>query len=351
MICRWAAGGGEPGSTLTAVDLFCGAGGLSEGLRQSGVSVVGAIDIAPLAIQTYRANHPDTKVWEQDIRRLHPTEMLSRLGLRAGELDLLAGCPPCQGFSTLRTHNQSSNVTDSRNGLVAQFARFCEILQPRSVLMENVPGLGSDRRFRLLAGRLERMGYKLTHGVLDAADYGVPQRRRRFVLLGFLGDSVPFASQAASPVRVRDAIGGLPAPEASGDPLHDHGENRTQEIVELIRDIPKDGGSRLDLGLKRQLPCHRRSDGWHDVYGRMAWDAPAPTITSGCISPSKGRFLHPEQDRAITLREAALLQSFPRDYKFPLTKGKYKVADLIGNALPPVFVAHQVSSLVGRLSR
>jgi len=338
-------------STLTAVDLFCGAGGLSEGLRWSGVSVVGAIDIAPLAIKTYRTNHPDTKVWEQDIRRLSPTDMLSELGLRPGKLDLLAGCPPCQGFSTLRTHNQSSNVTDSRNGLVAQFARFCEVLKPRSVLMENVPGLGSDRRFQLLAGRLVRMGYQLTHGVLDAADYGVPQRRRRFVLLGFLGSPVQFASPAASPLRVRDAIGDLPAPAASNDPLHNYGEDRSQEIVELIRDIPKNGGSRGDLGPKRQLACHRRSDGWHDVYGRMAWDAPAPTITSGCINPSKARFLHPEQDRAITLREAALLQSFPRDYKFPLTKGKYKVADLIGNALPPVFVAHQVRPLVAELSR
>lgn len=338
-------------SALTAVDLFCGAGGLSEGLGQSGVRVLGAIDVAPLAIEAYRANHPDTKVWRRDIRRLAPAEMLRELGLRPGELDLLVGCPPCQGFSTLRTHNRSSHVEDGRNGLVAQFARFCEGLRPRGLLMENVPGLETDRRFRLLTTRLEGMGYKLTHGVLDAADYGVPQRRRRFVLLGFLGGSVQFASPTVSPVRVRDAIGDLPAPAASGDPLHDYGENRTQEIIELIRDIPKDGGSRGDLGLKRQLPCHRRSDGWHDVYGRMAWDAPAPTITSGCISPSKGRFLHPEQDRAITLREAALLQSFPRDYKFPLTKGKYKVADLIGNALPPVFVAHQVKPLVDQLSR
>jgi DNA (cytosine-5)-methyltransferase 1 len=336
---------------LTAVDLFCGAGGLSEGLSQTGVDVLGAVDISQLAIEAYKENHPNTHVWRRDIRRLSPEEILQDLELAPGELDLLAGCPPCQGFSTLRTHNRSSNVDDRRNGLVAQFARFCEVLRPRGLLMENVPGLESDRRFRLLANRLERMGYRLTYGVLDAADYGVPQRRRRFVLLGLIGDAVEFAPPTASLLRVRDAIGDLESPMTSDDLLHNHGEERSKEIVELIRDIPRDGGSRRDLGPKRQLECHKRVSGWNDVYGRMAWDAPAPTITSGCINPSKGRFLHPEEDRAITLREAALLQSFPRDYKFPLTEGKYKVADLIGNALPPVFVAHQIGPLVAELRR
>ena len=113
---------------LTAVDLFCGAGGLSEGLSQTGVDVLGAVDISGLAIQAYEENHPNTLVWRRDIRRLPPAEILRELDLRPGELDLLAGCPPCQGFSTLRTHNRSSNVDDSRNGLVAQFARFCEVL-------------------------------------------------------------------------------------------------------------------------------------------------------------------------------------------------------------------------------
>jgi DNA (cytosine-5)-methyltransferase 1 len=337
--------------TLTAVDLFCGAGGLSEGLSQSGVRVLGALDVSRLAIEAYRANHPDTRVWRRDIRRLAPVDILRELGLRPGELDLLAGCPPCQGFSTLRTHNRSSHVNDSRNGLVAQFARFCEVLRPRGLLMENVPGLESDRRFRLLMNRLERLGYQLTYGVLDAADYGVPQRRRRFVLLGLLGEQVEFASPTATPVRVRDAIGDLPQPTSSDDPLHNYREARSREILELIRDIPSDGGSRRDLGPERQLACHKRVDGWNDVYGRMAWDAPAPTITSGCINPSKGRFLHPEEDRAITLREAALLQSFPHDYEFPLTEGRYKAADLIGNALPPVFVAQQVRPLINELSR
>lgn len=336
---------------LSAIDLFCGAGGLSEGLTQTGVSVLGAVDISDLAVEAYKTNHPHTRVWRRDIRRLEPAQILRELDLRPGELDLLAGCPPCQGFSTLRTHNRSSHVDDRRNGLVAQFARFCEALEPRGLLMENVPGLEADRRFSLLVTRLERLGYQLTYGVLDAADYGVPQRRRRFVLLGLLDEQVEFASPMASLVRVRDAIGRLEPPDVSDDPLHNHGEERSDEIIELIRDIPRDGGSRRDLGEERQLACHKRIDGWNDIYGRMAWDAPAPTITSGCINPSKGRFLHPEEHRAITLREAALLQSFSPDYEFPLTRGKYKAADLIGNALPPVFVAHQVRPLVAELRR
>lgn len=335
---------------LTAIDLFCGAGGLSEGLSQSGVEVLGAVDISELAIQAYEENHPNTQVWTRDIRRFSPQEILRELDLRPGEIDLLAGCPPCQGFSTLRTHNRSSNVEDSRNGLVAQFARFCEVLRPRGLLMENVPGLEADRRFTLLTNRLERMGYRLTYGVLDAADYGVPQRRRRFVLLGLLGEQVKFATPTTTLMRVRDAIGDIEAPMDSDDPLHNYTENRSQRIIKLIRDIPRDGGSRCDLGPERQLACHKRVKGWNDVYGRMAWDALAPTITSGCINPSKGRFLHPEEDRAITLREAALLQSFPPHYKFPLIRGRFKVADLIGNALPPIFVKHQVRPLISELA-
>jgi DNA (cytosine-5)-methyltransferase 1 len=334
---------------LTAIDLFCGAGGLTEGLKQAGFAVIGAVDVAPLAIEAYRINHPDTALWQRDIRRLSPGEVMSRLDIAPGQLDLLAGCPPCQGFSTMRTHRRGTNVEDRRNGLVAQFARFAEALRPRALMMENVPALGEDRRFKLMLRRLERLGYQLNYNVLDAADYGVPQRRRRLVLLGCQDVRVPFARSDRVKLRVRDVLAGLPTPGHSADPLHNHGERRSDKIRELIRDTPHDGGSRADLGPSRQLPCHMRLTGWHDVYGRMAWDQLAPTITSGCINPSKGRFLHPEQDRAITLREAALLQTFPPDYDFPLTRGKYRAADLIGNALPPRFVARQAEQLAAAL--
>lgn len=137
---------------------------------------------------------------------------------------------------------------------------------------------------------------------------------------------------------MRHAIETLPPPGQTGDPLHDLEENRKRSVVDLIARIPKDGGSRAQLEAKWHLACHREFDGFSDVYGRMAWDKVAPTITSGCVNPSKGRFLHPRQNRCITLREAALLQAFPPRYKVSLEHGKFEAARLIGNALPPEFV-------------
>jgi DNA (cytosine-5)-methyltransferase 1 len=197
---------------------------------------------------------------------------------------------------------------------------------------------------------LEKLGYGITVGVRDAADYGVPQRRRRFVLIGMRdGATVSFATSESSRQTVRDALAALPPPAESSDPLHNHGERRSRRIRNLIAAVPKDGGGQRDLPRRRQLACHKRSNGFFDVYGRMFWDRPSPTITSGCINPSKGRFLHPDQNRAITLREAALLQSFPPDYVIPLRAGKYRAADLIGNAIPPVFVASHARSIVNAL--
>jgi DNA (cytosine-5)-methyltransferase 1 len=216
-------------------------------------------------------------------------------------------------------------------------------------MMENVPGLADDIRLRRMIKRLERAGYVVTHDVLDAASYGVPQRRARFVLLAMRGTEVGFADP--DPVRrtVREAIGHLPRPEASDDPLHNHGERRSEKVRTRIAAIPAEGGLR-QLGDEHQLECHRRTNGFYDIYGRMTWDEPAPTITGGCINPSKGRFLHPDQDRAITLREAALLQSFPKTYEIPLDRGKYHAAELIGNALPPRFVERHAAPLVKALT-
>lgn len=336
--------------SLTAVDLFCGVGGLSAGLEDVGFSVVGAVDVSDLAIEGYRANHPDTIAWHQNIRSLSPKMMMAALGLVPGELDLLAGCPPCQGFSTMRTLRRSTSVEDKRNSLVAQFGRYAAVLQPRALMMENVPGLEHEPGLNRLIKRLTRLGYAITAGVHDAADYGVPQRRKRFVLLGIRGgEPVAFADPITPQLTVRDVLRDLPAPTESEDPLHNHGEQRSRRIRNLIAAIPHDGGGQSDLPRRRQLECHKRTNGFFDVYGRMAWDRPAPTITSGCINPSKGRFLHPDQDRAITLREAALLQTFSPEYTVPLRAGKYKAADLIGNALPPVFVASHARPLADAL--
>jgi DNA (cytosine-5)-methyltransferase 1 len=336
--------------SLRALELFSGAGGMTVGLTAAGFDVVGAIDNSPLAVTTYIANHPGVRVWEADVAQLDPLDVASTLGVKPGELDLLAGCPPCQGFSTIRTRRRGTSVPDPRNRLVAHFGNWIETLAPRAVMMENVPGLADDIRLRRLVRRLERAGYGLSCDILNAADYGVPQRRRRFVLLAVLGGVVTFGPRASRRATVREAIGGLPEPALSDDPLHNHGETRSRAVLERIAAIPPGGGLRL-MDEELQLECHRRTKGFYDVYGRMSWDAPAPTITGGCINPSKGRFLHPDQNRAITLREALLLQSFPPDYRLSLERGKYRAAELIGNALPPVFVHGHAEQLSRALRR
>ena len=323
----------------TALDLFSGCGGLTLGLKRAGFKVLGAVDIDPISVETYRANHGDVAVWQTDVRKLDPAEIKSRLALETGELDLLAGCPPCQGFSTLRTLNGALVVDDARNDLLLDVLRFVEALGPRTVMMENVPGLAQDKSYRVFRSRLREIGYQGDHRILNAAEYDVPQRRRRFIYLAGLGMDIPFAERTRKARTVRDAIGSLPKAGQSGDPLHDLPERRTPQVMQLIRSIPKDGGSRTDLPKEHQLACHKRCNGFKDVYGRMAWDDVSPTITSGCFNPSKGRFLHPEENRAVTMREAALLQGFPSRYEFPTTYGKSAVALMIGNALPPPFIA------------
>lgn len=321
-----------------AIDLFCGAGGLTQGLKQAGFVVIGALDSDPVAVETYRLNHPRTRVVQDNIENISTSSFMNLLRLAPGELDLLAGCPPCQGFSSMRTHNGSVRVRDVRNDLLFEFLRFVRLLMPKAVMMENVPGLDADPCIDVFCAELDNLGYKWKRDVLNTQYYGVPQRRRRLLLLAGRFGNVPFAIQEDRRYTVRETIWHLPTAGSSGDILHDLPEKRAPRIMELIKSIPLDGGSRCDLGDERQLACHKRTDGFHDVYGRMAWDDVAPTITSGSFNPSKGRFLHPEQDRTITQREAALLQTFPPHYQFSLRRGKTYVATLIGNALPPRFV-------------
>lgn len=344
---RFSNGDGKP----MAVDIFCGCGGLTVGLKRAGFRVLAGVDVDALSVETYKANHPEVDIWEKDIRKLDPTAFLKTLGLNPGELDLLAGCPPCQGFSTMRTLNGSIRVNDPRNDLLMEFLRFVEEARPRGVMLENVPGLAADKRFESFCRRMKKFGYLGDHRVLNVAEYGVPQRRLRLIYLAGYGIQIPFADPARTLKVVADAIEGLPKAGESGDPVHDLPEHRTPKVMELIRRIPKDGGSRTDLSEKYQLQCHRRCTGFKDVYGRMAWNDVAPTITSGCFNPSKGRFLHPEEDRAITMREAALLQGFPLSYKFPTTENKSAIASMIGNALPPPFVAAHAKCVIRQLDQ
>ncbi len=330
-----------PGRTrvFTAVDLFSGCGGLTAGLRRGGFHVLGAIEVDGLAAETYTKNHPAVRVWNRDIRKVTVSEFARSLGLKPRQLDLLAACPPCQAFSRLKTLNRSRRVRDPRQkDLLIELLRFVRALRPRAVMIENVPGMARDARWRRFVSVLLQLGYAHQRRVLDAADYGVAQRRRRLLLLACRKGNIPFARPSPKPSTVREVIGALPPAGRSGDRLHDIPEKRSEEVRALIRSVPKNGGSRSAIPAREQLDCHKRCDGFRDVYGRMAWDEVAPTITGGCVNPSKGRFLHPTRNRAITLREAALLQGFRRRYYISLKEGKYRAAEMIGNALPPPFI-------------
>lgn len=322
---------------LTSIDLFAGAGGLSAGLAAEGFRLAAAVELDPTSAKSYSLNHRKSSVIVEDIRNLRGPYLLRQANVARGELDLLTGCPPCQGFSTLRTKRVKKPGDDPRNDLITEILRLVRSMRPRAVVVENVPGLAKDSRFDNFRNGLRASGYKSEYTVLNASDFGVPQRRKRLVLVALRGKELPinWSSYRSQTKTVRDAIGHLGLAGSSGDELHDIPEKRTPAMVSRIKATPKDGGSRSDLPTELQCKCHIKRSGYFDVYGRMAWDDVAPTITGGCSNPSKGRFLHPEENRAITLREAALLQTFPSEYQFCLDRGKGHVARQIGNAFPP----------------
>jgi DNA (cytosine-5)-methyltransferase 1 len=335
---------------FTAVDLFAGCGALTLGLKQAGFKVVLAVELDPAASASYRLNHPEVRVLDCDIRSVDLLRELRKSGVKKGELDLLAACPPCQGFSTMRTLNEARSVADNRNDLVSTVADIIESLEPRTFLLENVPNLAKDFRFDSLRRRLERLRYYYQYDLVEAADYGVPQYRKRLVLVASKHAMPRTSARPKRHKTVAEAIGHLVPPEFSDDWLHAHVKRRSPRVEDVIRHIPRDGGSRSSLPHRLVLPCHRRTSGFSDVYGRLAWDAPSNTITSGCTNPSKGRFLHPEQDRALTLREAALLQAFPLRYRFAQT-ALSNIALQIGNAIPPPLARAHGLALADTLTR
>lgn len=321
---------------FSAIDLFAGCGGLTEGLRQSGFKVEAAVEINKDAARTYKTNHPDTILFNEDIRKLKINEVREIIGKKT--LHLLAGCPPCQGFSSMRSLNRWSYVEDSRNDLITEFLRFVKGIRPFTIMMENVPAIIEYPLFKKVSYELLELGYYIDFRVVNVADYGVPQRRKRFVMLGSRLGPIKVARGNGTRRTVRDAIGSLESVDETSDPIHKIYPKHSPKVMDIIRRIPKNGGSRKDLPEELVLNCHKRKGiGFNDVYGRLKWDDVSSTITGGCLNPSKGRFLHPEEDRCITAREAALLQTFPRDYKFPEDIGKTALALMIGNALPPLF--------------
>jgi DNA (cytosine-5)-methyltransferase 1 len=325
---------------LNAIDLFSGCGGLTQGMHEAGFQTKVAIELDSVAVLAYKMNHPNTHVIENDIRNVDVKEIQKILN---GEpLHLMAGCPPCQGFSSVRRLNKKKSARDKRNSLVSEFLRFVKELRPLTIMMENVPGLKDYYLFKKIIRELETLGYAPKVQVLNVKDYGVPQNRRRLVMIGSLLGEIQIPKVRTRKVTVRDAIAKLLPPDQACDPLQRITAKHSAKVSARIQLTPKDGGSLSDLPSEYALECHKRDNiGFHDVYGRLRWDDYSSTITGGCLNPSKGRFLHPDQDRVLTPREAALLQSFPDNYKFPTNITKAALALLIGNALPPKFSFYQ----------
>lgn len=328
----------------TSIDLFSGAGGMTEGLKMAHFKTKYAFEIDPIASMTYKMNHKTTKVFTQDIRTVNTEKILKFL--KGQTIHLLAGCPPCQGFSSIRRLNRSQPVEDERNFLINEYVRFVDGLQPYTIMLENVPGLEMSEDFHKAIQHLRDTGYYVEYDVLNVKDYGVPQSRKRLVMVGSRLGPISIARPTNEKTTVRTTISGLPNPEESTDLIHKIYPHHINRIQMLINQIPHDGGSLRDLGEEWQLHCHRAENvGFNDVYGRLRWDAYSTTITGGCLNPSKGRFLHPEQNRCITAREAAMLQTFPANYLFPVEVAKTKIALMIGNALPPKFCKVQADNI------
>jgi DNA (cytosine-5)-methyltransferase 1 len=325
--------------TPTVVDAFCGAGGLSLGLRRAGWRPVAAFDLDAKAVATYRRNlGPHALV--ADVRTVTGDQLRQLAG--TDRIDLVAGGPPCQGFSVQRRGGE----TDRRNGLPFEFLRLVAELRPQLFLLENVPGMRRRHGEGVLDAFLteaERLNYRCSTAVLDAVRYGVPQFRKRLIVVGRLGDDgfvfPPPSTDAADPqTHVRTALTDLPEPPEGRDhpSLIHHRRTRLSALNrERLRHVPPGGGMQ-DLPAHLRVRCHRdgpKRIGHRYVYGRLHPDEPAATLTARFDSFTRGKFAHPFADRNLTLREGARLQTFPDDFVFE--GNQEEVAAQIGNAVPP----------------
>jgi DNA-methyltransferase (dcm) len=324
-------------NTITAIDLFCGTGGLTHGLKLSGVDVVSGYDLDGNVRYAYETNN-DAVFFQKSIEEITPTELTVQFGTG---YTLLAGCAPCQPFSQL---NNGKIVKRRDWGLLYDFSRLVEKVLPTFVTMENVPQLKNHEVYKDFISNLLKAKYSVFEKVVLCADYGVPQKRKRLVVLASrLGDIklIPPRYEPKTYKTVRDTIYHLKPLAAGETDLDDrlHSASVVSELNLKRLRYSRQNGSWLDWPADLVAPCHRKiaTNNYFSAYGRMAWDEPAPTITTGCHGISHGRFGHPEQDRALSFREAALLQSFPPEYEFSPNNhvlSKAVLARMIGNAVP-----------------
>ncbi|WP_224995030.1 DNA cytosine methyltransferase [Cesiribacter sp. SM1] len=331
-------------SALKAVDFFCGAGGVTCGFLKAGINVLGGIDIDETCKETYEKNN-NSKFIHSDISKYKPEQLQKDLNITPNDDNLIfIGCSPCQYYTIINTSKEKS--AKSRL-LLEDFKKFVDYFRPGFIFIENVPGLESKKESPLQTFKqyLYETGYFIDDKIINALDYEVPQNRKRYVLLASRITNVIAIPKlkCGKGMTVRNFISeekGFDRIPAGHKDLTDfqHSCAGLQAInIARLRSTPPDGGTRLAWkdDPELQLPCYvGKDDLFYDVYGRMYWDQPSPTITTKFYSTSNGRFAHPEQNRAISIREGAVLQSFPLDYKF-YSNSIEKAARMIGNAVPP----------------
>lgn len=326
---------------IQVFDFFSGCGGTSLGFSQAGLKVVLGLDNDPDAAQTFRKNIPGASFIEKDIRKVSTSELAPLMRMSNGPV-LFSCCAPCQPFSR---QSRTKSSADPRRSLLAEFARFVTRWKPDYIFVENVPGLQRVETHEGPLGQfiavLEKLKYSYAVEVLPALSFGVPQKRERLILMASRRPGLSFprpthGTKGRRAATVRDWIGRLPAIEA-GEAHPVDPDHRAAGLSDLnLRRIAAtpEGGGRDSWPKSLWLDCHKKFDGHTDVYGRLAWDRPAAGLTTRCISYSNGRFGHPQQNRAISIREAACLQTFPLRYRFV---GSYESkARQVGNAVPPL---------------
>ena len=328
-------------NSLIAVDFFCGAGGVTCGFRSAGIDVIAGIDIDNNCKETYEKNNAGAKFLHADIAKLQPETLQKKFAIYQNSDNLiLIGCSPCQYYTLINTVKEKSAKGKM---LLDEFKRFVEYFKPGYVFIENVPGIDKKTESPLSKFKtmLSDMGYIFDEAIINATDYHVPQSRKRYVLMATrLHTSIKVPPPVGKKISVKDTIADFPKITAGCEDKTkvQHWSAKLKEInIKRLQKTPSDGGTRMAWkdDDELQLKCYRGKDGnFKDVYGRLFWDLPAPTITTKFVSISNGRFAHPEQNRGLSLREGACLQSFPIGYIFH-SNSIAKIAKMIGNAVPP----------------
>lgn len=333
---------------LKAIDFFCSGGGMSSGLQKSGINILAGIDFDPDCKETYEANIKGAKYILADVGKLKEEELSEKIKVKKNDDDLiLVGCSPCQYWTIIRTNK---NKSQKSKNLLHEFHRFVKYYNPGYVVVENVPGILNKKKESGLdkfVKALEKQGYTVHYEIVNLNEYGVPETRKRFSLIANrITNKKIFPKSKKTFPTVRDFIGeknGFSKIKAG------HKDNTcfmhtvaglSEKNIERLKLTPKNGGTRESwANTDLQINAYKKKGSnvsFKDTYGRMSWDKPAPTITTKFFSISNGRFAHPDEDRAISIREGATLQTFPKNYKFIGTSVS-AIARMIGNAVPPLY--------------